>query len=222
MEGQKEKKYDYDIVILLCAGGPKESNFFTVLEKDDKYLGGPDRMNAAIKIDPQVGKFIVVGGGMKEKNEGKKVNKMREYLVKKGVDKNKIIRIISEAGTLGNFRAIFRCFKENNKIQALKNKRIGILTNFYHIPRTLRFAAESLEIIKEKGEDINGIRFMPIIAESVVKNFTSLYPTELLRQIRSQCRGLADWENHEYDEQNKQYEEWLYKCLDESILSDLH
>lgn len=196
----------YDIVILLCASFLNEKGAFDELSPDSSYLGGPVRMRAAVDIKSKVRKFIVVGGGIEKNNDKekwRKVNDMYNYLIDNGIDSDKIIRIVSEADTHGNFRAIYVCAKE-----ILKNKRVGILTNFYHLPRALRFA-------KDTFVDIKDISFIPISAESVVKNIKPTYLNywpEFLVRIFNEIKGLNDWERREYRGQDRPSSDWRGEC----------
>lgn len=245
MEKNLEKNV-YDIIILLCAGGARESEFFTVLDKDKKYLGGPNRMDATIKLykNSRNQKIIAVGGGITKDKKNKKkppkinfkkVDKMRKCLLEQGVVEKDIIRISSEHDTLGNFRAIFKvlqCLQNSQDSQKksllanFKNKKVGILTNFYHLPRVMRFAIDTFnEALKhseensKNGEVKKEINFIPIAAESITKNFSSfnLYPQELLLTVSDEIRGLCDWEKGEYEDQQIKFEEWEGECHENDI-----
>ncbi len=134
------KNTPYNFVIVLCASPLNKNDEFEELSPDGSYLGGKVRMQAAVDLwtRKKVEKIIVVGGGIKEKNEDKKfrkVNDMKKYLEDGGIPQESIIRVISEADTHGNMRAIYKTIKEK-----LDGKLIGILTNFYHLSRAMRVA----------------------------------------------------------------------------------
>jgi len=213
---EKPREVFYDIVILLCASILNKNKHFDELSSDSSYLGGPIRMRAAVDIKSRVGKFIVVGGGIKKDNDQekwRKVNDMRRYLINQGVNSNKIIRIVSEPDTHGNFRAIFTCLKKQN-FKFLKRKKLGVLTNFYHLPRALRFAKDIFEK-DEKENKIDGISFIPICAESVAKKIIPTYlkyDLEFLVRVSNEIRGLRDWEKDKYRDQNKPFKKWRGEC----------
>lgn len=194
-------KYDY--VIILCASPLNDEGKFDELSSDGSYLGGPIRMKAAVDFykSKRVNKFIVVGGGMEEKKEEKKwrkVNDMRKYLIKNKVPKKNIIRICSKSDTHGNMRAIYKTFKEK-----LKGKTVGVLTNFYHLPRAMRFAHDP----QVKWN----VKFIPICAESVIESVPTTYlrfVPEFLCRIFSDIQGLKNWEKGNYRNQNEPQKAW--------------
>ena len=159
------EKFDY--VIILCPSELRisvngKTEYFDELSEDKKriiplYLGGQVRMEAAVDIARFVQNFIVVGGSET------KVTGMKDYLsrgLQKEIKKNritpKIIRIESEADTTGNLWAI-RKWIETYNIK-FSGKRIGILTNFYHLLRAMRL---SKDILPEYC-------FIPLVAESLI------------------------------------------------------
>ena len=190
------KKYDF--IIVLCASRINNGKFDDLEEKNGMYLGGDDRMKAALDLNDQTNKFIVVGGGMeKEINERwLKTDDMYEYLLNNSVDSSKIIRVASEPDTTGNMSAIYKCLRE-----VVNNKRVGILTNYYHIPRALRFAED---IFVEEN-----VRFIPIIAESSVNTFPFKYWPQLIVRTQNEVKGLTDWNKGIYNHQDKPKQEWL-------------
>ncbi len=138
MNKNREK---YELVILLCPSALNSKGSFDELSPDGSYLGGQTRMGAAVDISPRVGTFVVVGGSRK------KVYDMAKYLraefkKNKISPKPKIIRIRSEADTTGNLWAVKRAFKKFRKVNKFKGKRIGLMTNFYHLPRAMKFGAD--------------------------------------------------------------------------------
>ena len=219
-----------------------------MLNKDQKYLGGPDRMDAAIKLyknsHNKKPKIIVVGGGITRDKKNrkkdpkvdlKKVNKMKKCLLEQGVEEKDIIRISSESDTLGNFRAIFKVLQnlqvsqdlqEKSLFASFKNKKVGILTNFYHLPRAMRFAIDTFnEALKHTEENSKNdkvekeINFIPIAAESITKNFSffNLYSQEFLMTVSDEIRGLCDWEKGEYKNQQIKFKDWLEECRENDI-----
>lgn len=193
----------YDVLILLCPSDPKiiDGNYtYFDLDKDkeeDKeiYLGGKVRMEAAAKLAKNTATIIVVGGSKS------KVDGMRNYL--KQELKNKklpvIIRIESDPDTLGNLRAI-----KNQKIN-FEGKSVAILTNQYHLPRTLKFAQS---IFPENS-------FIPIPAELVIFGTDLVYKDAFLLREQRETKGLKDWEDGIYRNQNKQESECKSICYDQ-------
>src|SRR3972149_2101613 len=105
----------YDYVIILCPSVLNNGKF-DELSSDGSYLGGQIRMQAAVDFfrTQKVNKFIVVGGGIEKKlktEKWRKVNDMRNFLVKNKIPKENIIRIVSKADTHGNLRAVYKVLK---------------------------------------------------------------------------------------------------------------
>lgn len=190
----------YDFVILLCPSLMNKAGKFEEFSLDGSYLGGQVRMQAAVDLYKKGGvkKFIVVGGGINnEKMKWDKVNDMRKYLIDNGVPKTEIVRISSKADTHGNLRAVYKIL--HNRLKG----NVGILTNYYHLPRAMRFANDPQ--IKWN------IKFIPICAEAVIKSSPPTYlqniPSFLVR-IFNDIKGLNDWEKGEYREQKVKEKGW--------------
>ena len=187
----------YDYVIILCPSALNSEGKFDELSSDGSYLGGQTRMQAAVDLykSDKVKNLIVVGGGIDEQNQRKKwrkVNDMRKFLMNNNIPPENIIRISSKADTHGNLRAVYKTFRDK-----LKNKSVGILTNFYHLPRTMRFTYDS----QFKWENV----FIPICAESVIKSMPLTYLQripELLLRIANDIKGIKDWEEGKYTGQD--------------------
>ncbi len=212
---EKFNKKKYELVMVLCASPFNESKVFYELDKDKQtgepiYVGGQIRMQAAVDIQEKIEKFIVVGGGAKEKYESsdfKKVDDMKHFLCNEnGIGVERVIRIVSEADTTGNLHAI----KKLNILQNFKNKDVAILTNFYHLPRAVLMASSIF-----KG---TGINFVPISAEAVIEKCHpsySFYPKEFSFRIYREINGLRDWENEIYggnEKWNKESKKWYAYC----------
>jgi len=216
----------YKLAIVLCASVLNDQGSFSELGKEKQtgdpiYIGGQIRMQAAVDIQRKVEKFIVVGGGAKERYECsdfKKVNDMKQFLCcENNIELERVIRIASEADTTGNLHAI----KKLNILQNLKDKDVAIITNFYHLPRAMLMASRIF-----KGMDIN---FIPISAEAVIEKCHpsyNFYPKEFLFRIYKEISGLRDWENEIYGGKKKwgkKLEGWHAHCHkeDESQLGFL-
>ncbi len=194
-------------VILLCAG-----ERFEKCDKDCKYLGGPDRQEAAIKIalKKNIKRIIVVGGGIekeKEKEKYLKVDYMFKFLEKRGVEKEKIVKVISEADTHSNLRAIYKLLIDH-KIE-FKHKKIGIITNLYHMPRTLKFAKDTFKKCEQ-------IEFIPISAELILKEKEdiNIYQKQMIKRICEEINGLKDWNDGNYSNQKKEFNYWRGELID--------
>lgn len=183
-------KYNY--VIVLCASTLNDGKF-DEFSKDGSYLGGQVRMQAAADFckNGNTEKLIVVGGGYGEKNKlkrWKKVDDMKSFLIGEGISGKNIIRVCSNSDTSGNLRAIYITLNDN-----LKNKTVGLLTNFYHIPRAMRFAQDP--------EFVWNFKMIPICAESVANSSVPTYlkySTEFMMRVIGDVVGLRDWENGNY------------------------
>lgn len=212
---------NYKIVIVLCPSESKvEKNgdvYFEELSKNEKrksleYLGGQIRMDAAVDLaltERVKGFFIVVGGNQKKVDDMKKY--ITEQIEKSGKISPPIIRIESTPDTNSNLQAIKKILGKEMKF---KNGETAILTNFYHIPRSLRFAAD---IFPEYN-------FIPLAAESLIIKHQptyTLYPKEFLLRISDDIDGLRDWEAELYKEQNRLEKDVKAICYETELLKKL-
>ncbi|OGZ72598.1 MAG: hypothetical protein A2908_03595 [Candidatus Staskawiczbacteria bacterium RIFCSPLOWO2_01_FULL_38_12b] len=209
----QDKKYkQYDIVILFCASEINIDGQFDEIVKNI-YLGGQVRMDAAVDFAERVKIYFIVGGSEK------KVTDMKSYLEKqfetyKLQDCPKIIRIKSDPDTTGNLWAVKLVLQKNQKLHLLTGK-VGLMTNFYHLPRVMRFAADIFK-------DIN-VNFIPISSEAVITRHLSTYSTyqnAFVARVVQDIKGLRDWEDENYNKQTK-VDDWCYECLDKDILIGL-
>lgn len=197
----------YNYVIVLCAS-PLNKDKFDELSSDGSYLGGQVRMQAAVDFyfSKRVRKFIIIGGGMEKSEKIKKwekVEDMRTFLINKNVPAKNISGLCSDSDTHGNLRAVY---KEFNK--EFYGKTVGILSNFYHLPRVMRFAQDPQ--FKWK------VNLIPICAESVIISMPPNYlqfVQEFLFRISNEIRGLKNWEESEYRDQFKPEEDWAGEVL---------
>lgn len=199
-----------DYVVVLCPSALNEKEEFDDLAADGLYLGGQMRMQAAAKIynDCRLKdcKLIVIGGGVKEFDEAtkwRKVKDMRRFLEKNGVPRQSIVCIASEPDTSGNFRALWKEYGVE-----LQGKTIGILTNFYHLPRAMRIAQDT-------QFNWNAV-FVPICAEAIIIPTQSPllnYGPQITARITAEAKGLADWERGEYIGQQKPQSDWKGELL---------
>lgn len=185
----------YDIVIVLCPSKKDNQGKFSEFQ-DGLYLGGETRMNAVLEIHKRSpnAEFIVVGGYDEGKETSKKVQDMEDFLKENLVENVRGIK--SLPCTFHNFIAVFNTLNA----EEIKSKKIGLLTNYYHLPRAFRF------LVKAK-EDL-GLKiipsFYPISAESVVKDFPeqNMYnrENEFLLRVESERKGLRDLEDEIYSD----------------------
>ncbi len=189
---------EYDIIIVLCASARSDDGKFVEFEKG-QYLGGQTRMDAAVKLykDNHKAQFILVGGYNKNEEKSDKVNGMQQFLEEKcGQDVDTLL-CPSLPCTRHNLIAIFNTWKKNKVFfDKLKNKKIGVLTNFYHLPRALRFWSELVS-----QEEFAGIPTpFPISAESIIGDSGEAHIRfiEYLLRINGEVKGLKDIEEAHY------------------------
>jgi hypothetical protein len=186
----------YDIIIVLCPWKKVDCKFPEFL--NGKYVGGQTRMDATCEIykKNKQAEFIIVGGYNENSEESDKVRDMKNFLKEKCPE-----IIIKECPSLPctrhNLVAIFNTWRRDP--QDLQGKKIGLLTNFYHLPRTLRFWSELVTIKDFRGKKIPTP--FPICAESIVKDMSSGVYTRFIEYflvLESERLGLKDIEKEKY------------------------
>jgi len=192
-------KSKYDIIIVLNASERNQKT--RLFDEYDKglYLGGQTRMEAAAEIcKNNMDSKIIVVGGLKDNPESiddsKKTKDMEEYLLENVGKQINIQRINSLPCTKHNFIAIFIHWSANQI--DLTEKKVAILTNYYHLPRTFKFLSNAIIDYGIKGSPI----FIPIAAESII-NKSEIYEsksTEFLKRLQGEVKGLSDLEKGEY------------------------
>jgi len=193
----------YDIIIVLSPEISKERNIDKKFPEfaNGMYVGGLTRMKAACKLfkNNKESKMILVGGCDENKEKPEKTEAMGEFLLKKCNCKN-FEQITSLPCSRHNLIAVF-----NRKKKELKGKRIGILTNFYHLPRVLMFWKElTAEEFKEVPMPFS------LCAESIIGR-ASLDSSRLIKRINSEIKGLGHIEENSYRDKCL-YENWhLYE-----------
>jgi uncharacterized SAM-binding protein YcdF (DUF218 family) len=220
----------FDLVVLLCADALNEREGFDEISPVNGafvYLGGQVRMDAAVDFAPNVSTYIVIGGKHKG-GKYKKIEDMKNFLEKRFNEINliserpKIVRLYSKADTTGNLWGLKRALRDAGKLEWIRDKKIGIFTNFYHIPRAMRFAKDIFSDVRAS--------FVPISAEAVLDRTEatySHYPRAFLRRIVNEQNGLRAWERGEYqDKEGNRVQEWRedlwdFECLDKEILRQL-
>ena len=188
----------YDIIIVLCPWTKINGQFPEFL--NGKYLGGQTRMDAAFQIykKNKQAEFIIVGGYNENSEESDKIRDMRSFLKEK-CPAMMIRERPSLPCTRHNLVAIFNTWKKTP--QDLQNKKIGLLTNFYHLPRALRFWSE-LVTIKDFKEMRIPVPF-PVCAESILRNMPAdiyIRFIEYFLALEGERCGLKDIEKGEYQD----------------------
>lgn len=154
----------YSAIIILAPGITKTDNGkFTFKNGDVNFRyeieGDPNefRFKAVEKfyIDDRAIEFILVGGTVKNMDSVRKADVMKDILESKyKIPPNLLNPIKSASNTEGNAMAVKRYLSEKNEIYI---SNIGLLTNFYHLPRAIRLFI-----------DVAHLRLIPICAESIV------------------------------------------------------
>jgi len=172
--------------------------------------GGKMRLDAAIKMfkDKTTDNIIVVGGKVYG-SQDEKTDIMANYLIENNIPKDKVIKIPSATNTQGNAAAVKSYLDKKNKLLLNKNKllfnnklgdkKIGLLTSFYHLPRAMKIFARE------------GLSFEPIVAESILidhpdyglDKINQFYiNTKMLERLNQELQGIASLEKGTYRPKN--------------------
>ena len=180
-----------DYLIVLCPEiNPNDKGVFSNY-KNGLYLGGEIRMKSAVKAYKKNKelKFILVAdyngvnGG--KYNKSQRTDDMINYLIKLGVPSNLIEVVNSLPCTRHNLVAVFNNFKD-----IFKNKKVGILTNLYHMPRTLLFWIEL-----KKNKKYKNIPDLPIeiIAEDIILSKVGQKENKkYIKRLELEMKGIID------------------------------
>lgn len=204
---------NYDTVIVFCPDKKGIDGKFPDFQ-DGKYLGGQVRMDAAVRVyeDNKNAEFVLVGGynedngdeGSNYYQKSDKTSDMKDHMIDKGVAEDHLVVVNSLPCTRHNLIAIFNKYGEN-----LKAQRIAILTNFYHIPRALRFWSK----LRDEMPHLRNLDVpRPIAAETMGDINKGL---EYITRIEGELSGLIDIELDGYKD----------KCIKEKyerILQEEH
>jgi len=181
-----------DYIIVFCADKMYDKKFPEY--KEGKYLGGQIRMDAAVEIWKKYKKveFILVGGYDEDGGTDKTLD-MKVYIENK-IDKkyNTKIEIVNSLPcTRHNLIAILNKYDKD-----LENKTIGILSNFYHIPRILNLWSQ----LKDDNYKINfnNIKLEPLIAEKQIGVNYPIGVIEYIVRLEEEIRGLIDINTNAY------------------------
>jgi len=183
----------YDSIVVLASEIFKEGNKFRMPDFFNGVAqGGKMRLDAAVKMfeDKMVNNIIVVGGKVRG-SEDEKTEAMADYLINNDIAVENIIKLPSKTNTQGNAKVV-KSYLDKNK---LTNKKIGLLTSFYHLPRAMKIFARE------------GLNFEPVVAESILidhpdyglnKIHQFYINTKMLERLNQELLGLADLEKGIY------------------------
>lgn len=136
----------YDYIVVLCPEINLEDKGKFTNFKHGLYLGGGIRMEAAYKLYQNNKKTILILVADFNKDDGfsidgyklsNRTDSMKAYLLNCGIPEKNLRIVNSLPCTRHNLIALF-----NNFSDSFKNKKIGLLTNSYHLPRSLSFWTE--------------------------------------------------------------------------------
>lgn len=156
-------------------------------DKHGCFLHGEIRVKAIEIFQEKVKEIIVVGGPTEDG-----VSKAKLMADRIG---RKAIPLESIRSTRGNIEAIKNYLGGDNG-------RNGFLTNFYHIPRTLRLVAE------------NGLNLIPICAEAVLLTDNPRWANKIkewyhhpsmLKRVLREIQGLSFLEDGKYRDYVSEY-----------------
>lgn len=206
----------------------KEVNEEGALDKGFRFLA-TQHLYEAEKLK----RFVLVGGCNGKLGKWR-TEVMKEYLLKKyHIPKHRLEELHCCPGnTCGNIKEIIWYLKDNKD---WRNEPFGIITNWYHIPRTWRLFEKMLSKSKEfsdqeKRKITNSVEFIP--AEMIIKNkgkkkeireikdFYSNNNGAMKERIKAENRGIKeilDVKKEVYGcgwcgESQKNYKRW-FQCV---------
>jgi len=200
---------DYDVVpvksavIFVLGISFKDKN--NSRKKDESgVLDNDYRLEASVKLVKKCSKdrnktnLILVAGY--EKNLNWRTKLMKNWIEKRIQNesyKAKLEELHCHKGnTCGNVKKIIEYVAETKR--NLNNKSIGILTNFYHMPRFEALFAQMMKGVPKPWEKrLNKIKIEPIIAELVIgkdklldiKSFYKREREEMKKRFSNEARG---------------------------------
>ncbi len=139
---------DYDKIKFLASvinEVPQKSDAIVCLQ-GDKFL----RANKSFELlQKKYANIIIVSGGLKENSFSIPADKIANYLIKKGVNKNKIIIEYNSQNTSEQAREVFKIIKDK------KYKSIILVASAFHQPRALLTFLKSMKDLKLKIKIFN-------------------------------------------------------------------
>lgn len=147
------------------------------------YVGGELRLSATVDFSRRFGpRKIVVVGGLDPERGSRITHAMRRFIIENDSTAN-VQRIDSLPCTRHNVIALF-----NRLGRQLEGKRVGLLTNEYHLPRFLAFWSS----LRDEYQ-LNLSEPLAIAAESIVNSVDKESRGENVSARRkAEERGLAD------------------------------
>lgn len=188
-----ERSQEYQALDLLVVPSPilneQGDTFLDVDPLTGLYAGGHLRLLAAVEFSRRYApREIVVVGGLDPKHGSRMTQAMEQFITERNGSAN-VQRINSLPCTRHNLIALF-----NQLGERLERKRVGILTNDYHLPRFLAFWSQLRKDYEFRIADPLAIR-----AESICKPTEAEVDAKAVDARRElEERGLADLQAGKY------------------------
>ncbi len=207
---KESEQLDYPLDAIVVLG-----SFIKIDEQGNWYYpditdaNPPDQVNGAnLRVDSintafetQLAPFFLITGGYEQDLRGQKVSrasKMAEIALSRFDIPPQMFEIIGKRGSTGGNVLDTVEFLENHP-EVLKHRKIGILTNAFHLPRTMRFFRRhpffddiDLEILPS---ETLLIRANPTNRDRVINLYKSDY---MDRQRKMEKQGIKDLESGTY------------------------
>lgn len=163
MTSRPRENLDYVIVLGAQVRGTRITNSLKKrLETACEYL------------EENTGTAVVVSGGQGKGEEISEAQCMMDYLVQKGIDEERIIMEDQSTNTDENIEFSMEKIKKHSQKE---NPRIGIVTNNFHVYRTVA-------VCRKKGYEVYGIP-----AESDKILFLNYMVREFFAVVKYKCSG---------------------------------
>lgn len=199
MKKNINKSYDY-IIVLCPEVNPEDKGKFTNF-KHGLYLGGGVRMEAAYKLYQQNKNVMLILVADYDKDDGSGIStgkshrteSMKSYLLNSGVPEKNLRTVNSLPCTRHNLISVF-----NNFNDSFNNKKVGLLTNLYHLPRSLAFWIEL-----KKYKKYHNIPNLPdiISAENIIDSDIRYTKSGMyVARLELEARGVVDFFSGNYED----------------------
>lgn len=196
------KKY-YQVVFVLGSEierrEPEQKWVPAEVDKRGRALGGEWRVRAAAQLiqEQQTNKIVFVGGAAVKETGNPDTDLLRPTVMRDclindyQVVPEKVYSEKTPPSTAGNVLGVYHYIARHPELHV---EGCAFLTNFYHIPRAMRFFQHY------------GLNLKPIIAESLfaknpeeLKKIKEFYvSSEMWERIQSELEGAYDWEVGNY------------------------
>ncbi|MEG1862582.1 MAG: YdcF family protein [Oscillospiraceae bacterium] len=163
-------KYDEDAIIVLGCGLNKDGTPADALK---------NRLDASLTyLEKNTSAFVVVSGGHSRNSPVEEGYAMREYLLNKGVDPNRILCEINALSTRENFIFSKKLMEE----KGISTDNIAFVTNSFHVYRAGIYAKSSgFKSAKAVSAKTNCGVFLPSIMREIIAVLTiNLFANENL------------------------------------------